>query len=62
MEQEAKINTQEIMEKIAKIQADIEYIKSHMNFKEDKELEKEMNIWEEASAEDSEDFFEQHHL
>ena len=60
MEQEIKTNGKEILIKLAKLQEDIEYIKSHM--KKNEELESEMKDWEETSAEDSADFFEKHNL
>ncbi len=44
------------MQRLVKLQADMNYIKEHMI------LEKEMREWEEAGAEDSADFFEKHNL
>ena len=47
MKQEIETNTKEIIQRLAKLQLDIEYIKKHI-FLEDKE----MKMWEEASEED----------
>ena len=52
MEQETKFNPKEIMIKLAKLQADIDYIKKNIRLNEDNELDKEMKAWEEASEED----------
>ena len=48
MEQEAKFNQREIL---AKLQANVEYIKSNMKIK-NKESEEEMKAWQKASEED----------
>ena len=50
MTQETKFDVQEILAKLAQLQADIEYIKYNMK-KEDK-VEAEMKAWETASEED----------
>jgi len=66
MEQEIKVSNREIIEKLARLQADIEYIKSHMKLdkdsEEDKELQLEMRTWEEASEKDNANFFEKYNL
>ena len=51
MEQEIKINAKEIMEKLSKLQEDIEYIKKNMKTDEIS-LDEEMKLWEQASEED----------
>lgn len=55
MEQE-KVNVKEIMIKLARLQADVDYIKEKLS------LEEEMNVWEQVSAEDSAEFFEKYDL
>jgi len=61
MTQETKLNINEILTKLAKLQTDVDYLKSRME-PEDKKLEAEMKSWEEASVEDASDFFEKHNL
>jgi hypothetical protein len=56
MEQKTKSEAKEILVKLAKLQADIEYIKQHI------QLEEETQTWEKVSAEDSANFFEKHNL
>jgi len=51
MSQEIKINAKEIMEKLAKLQADVEYLKANM-ITENPELKAEMEAWEKAGEED----------
>ena len=60
MAQETKLDVKEILIRLAKLQSDVEYIKSNMET--DKNLEAEMTDWEEASAIDSSGFFEKHAL
>ena len=62
MEQETKFNNKEILVKLAKLQADVDYIKKNIRLDKDNELKEEIKMWEEASAEDSADFFEKHNL
>lgn len=58
MAQEVKFNVNEVLAKLARLQADVEYIKSHIKQEEskelegDKELQAEMKAWEQASEED----------
>ena len=52
MEQELKFSAREIIEKLARIQSDVAYIKQHIKLEENKELKTEMKTWEEASEED----------
>ena len=61
-QEEYKINAKEIMLKLAKLQIEVDYLKSHLEPEEDKELEREIRMWEEAGVEDSADFFEKHNL
>ena len=51
MEQETKITINEILKRLAKLQAEVNFIKSQINF-EKINLEEEMKTWEEASEED----------
>lgn len=60
MEQEAKLNAKEILTKLAKLQADVDNIKSQMKLEED--LKTEMKQWEGTSAEDSSNFLEKYNL
>lgn len=53
---EVKINVNEIMIKLARLQSDVDYIKSKLS------LEEEMESLEQISAEDSSNFFEEHNL
>ena len=62
MEQEIKFNSREILTKLAKLQADVDYIKKNISPDKDNELKEEMKMWEEASAEDTADFFEKNNL
>ena len=52
MEQETKFNPKEIMIKLAKLQADVDYIKENIKLDKDSGLKEEMKIWEEAGVED----------
>ncbi|MBS3093633.1 hypothetical protein J4456_03590 [Candidatus Pacearchaeota archaeon] len=61
MEQEIKINAKEIMEKLSKLQEDIEYIKKNMKTDEIS-LDEEMKLWEQASEEDIAEFNRKHNL
>lgn len=56
MEQETTINAKDIMTRLARLQSDVDYIKEKLS------LEEEMIELEQASAEDSADFFEKHNL
>ena len=62
MVQEIKINAQDIVARLVKLQSDINFIKEKMNFVDEKLLTAEMEAWENASAEDSADFFDKHNL
>ena len=61
MEQEIKINAKEIMEKLSKLQEDIEYIKKNMKTDEIS-LDEEMKLWEQASEEDIAEFNRKYNL
>lgn len=52
MEQEVKISNKKIMEKLSKIQSEIDYLKQHLNLEKNGEFKAEMNAWEEASEKD----------
>ncbi len=54
--EEVKMNSNEIMIKLARLQLDVDYIKAKLS------LEEEMNTWEQMSAEDDADFFEKNNL
>ena len=54
--------SKEILTKLTKLQTDIEYIKSRMELGKSEELEMEIKKWENASAEDSSDFFNRRNL
>ncbi|MBI2043218.1 hypothetical protein HYT25_02410 [Candidatus Pacearchaeota archaeon] len=56
MEQEIKANVKEIMTKLTRLQSDVDYIKERLS------LEEEMIELEQASIEDSADFFEKNNL
>ena len=51
MSQEIKVDAKIIMEKLAKLQADVDYLKNNMVAK-NPELKAEMESWEEAGSED----------
>ena len=61
MKIETKLNVNEILTKLSKLQADVDYIKSHIG-KEDRSLEAEMRCWEKISVEDTSDFFKKYNL
>ena len=52
--------SKEILDRLVKLQSDIEYIK--VKVESNGELQLEMSDWENASAEDSSDFFEENSL
>lgn len=54
--EEVKINVNEIMIKLARLQSDVEYIKDKLS------LEEEMKILEQMSTDDNIDFFKKHNL
>lgn len=62
MTQETKLNMNGIIRRLAKLQSDLNYVKEKIEFLENNTLKSEMAIWEEASVEDSTDFFEKHDL
>ncbi|MEK6792720.1 MAG: hypothetical protein AABX95_02790 [Nanoarchaeota archaeon] len=53
---EVKINLNQIMVKLARLQSDVDYLKIKFS------LEEEMENLEQMSVEDSADFFEKHRL
>lgn len=62
MSQEVKLNMNEIIVRLAKLESDLGYIKEKIEFLENNSLKSEIGIWEETSIEDSVDFFEKHNL
>lgn len=52
MEQKIESDIAEILIRLARLQSDIEHIKSNIVSEEKKEVELEMNAWDEASEED----------
>lgn len=55
MEQEVKINVQEIITRLAKIESDLELIKEKLTVNENdenREIDAEMEAWQRASEED----------
>ena len=52
MEQEVKVNAKEIMERLTKLQEDLDFVKRHIPFEDDL-FKKEMEAWERASEEDN---------
>lgn len=53
---EVKMNVNEIMIKLTRLQSDVDYIKAKLS------LEEEMEEWEQMSADDNANFFEEHNL
>ncbi|MBS3077510.1 hypothetical protein J4233_04530 [Candidatus Pacearchaeota archaeon] len=60
MAQEMNLDVKEILTRLARLQADVEYIKSNMKLED--ELKEEMKAWEETGAEDCANFLEKHNL
>ena len=54
------LDVKEILTRLARLQADVEYIKSNMKLED--ELKEEMKAWEETGAEDCANFLEKHNL
>ncbi len=52
MEQDIRIKDKEILEKLEKLQMDVNHIKEHLKLETDLSLEEEMKLWERASDED----------
>jgi len=55
-----RLDVKEILLKLAKLQADIDFIKSRIS--DDGRLKSEMIEWEEASVEDTSNFLEKYNL
>jgi len=47
---------------LARLQADIDYLKAQLRQSRDQSLEEEMAEWEEAGAHDAAEFFQNHNL
>ncbi|MEN9626452.1 MAG: hypothetical protein RL557_780 [archaeon] len=60
MEQEIKVNANDIMEKLEKLQEDINFIKK--NITAEISLHEELKIWEQASEDDIAEFNKKHNL
>lgn len=52
MPQEVKVNVQEIITRLSKIESDLEFIKEKIIRDDNQELKAEMEAWQRASEED----------
>ena len=62
MDSKIKINSNEIIERLVRLQSDVNVIKERLESVEDNALKSELKMWEETSVEDNAMFFEKHKL